>query len=254
MSAASRAYRCESALDRSSSLPPPVWSNECTPRVVGLATGTERKLGLCGGAVSRPLGSPWGGDQSSAPVTGREALTIARMPARTGGGRLSQASTTAERSGSAESVWSTVWSTGSGAPVSPEESAARGPIANPPSSVRLRPEPLRHHPCELPELPGFAGVFAFLGPAAPKSRQPSNLPQSANPSPFGPTLRQPSSSRSARSLRRPAARLDARKSSPPSTGTSIPAKAAMMRRGHAVSKSSPVTLVMMSIRLGGTPI
>ena len=73
-----------------------------------------------------------------------------------------------------------------GTRVSPEESGARGPIANPPSSVRLRPEPLRHHPCEVPVLPGFAGVFAFLGPAAPKSRQPAKLPQSATPSPFGP--------------------------------------------------------------------
>jgi hypothetical protein len=43
-------------------------------------------------------------------------------------------------------------------------------------------------PCELPELPGFAGVFSFLGPAAPKSRQPAKLPQSATPSPLGPAV------------------------------------------------------------------
>jgi hypothetical protein len=175
MWAASRACRCESALDRSSSLPPPVWSNECTPRVVGLATGTERKLGLCGGAVSRLLGSPWGGDQSSAPVTGREALTIARMPARTAGGRSDHASTTAERAGSAESVWSTVWSTGSGAPVSPEESGARGPIANPPSSVRLRPEPLRFRPLRTSGIAGFRRGFCVSGALA---LGPTHSPQS----------------------------------------------------------------------------
>ena len=69
------------------------------------------------------------------------------------------------------------------------------PPRNPGLAVRLQ---IRHRrfdsdrslsaldPCELPELPGFAGVFAFLGLAAPKSRQPAKLPQSANPSPLGP--------------------------------------------------------------------
>jgi len=36
-------------------------------------------------------------------------------------------------------------------------------IANPPSSVRLRPEPLRLDPCEVPVFPGFRGVFCVSG-------------------------------------------------------------------------------------------
>ncbi len=65
---------------------------------------------------------------------------------------------------------------------------------------------------------------------------------------------QPSSSRSARSLSRPAARFAFRISSSPSTGATTSPKVAMIRFGHAASNSSPVTLVMMSMRLGGTPI
>ena len=65
---------------------------------------------------------------------------------------------------------------------------------------------------------------------------------------------QPSSSRSARSLSRPAARFAFRISSSPRTGATTSPKVAMIRFGHAASNSSPVTLVMMSMRLGGTPI
>ena len=65
---------------------------------------------------------------------------------------------------------------------------------------------------------------------------------------------QPSSSRSARSLSRPTARFAFRISSSPSTGATTSPKVAMIRFGHAASNSSPVTLVMMSMRLGGTPI
>lgn len=65
---------------------------------------------------------------------------------------------------------------------------------------------------------------------------------------------QPSSSRSAKSFNRPAARFAVRMSSRPSTGASTSPNVTITRLGHAAAKSSPVTLVMMSIRLGGTPI
>jgi hypothetical protein len=39
----------------------------------------EEAQRLCGGAFSPPLGSPWRVAQSSAPLTGREALAIARI-------------------------------------------------------------------------------------------------------------------------------------------------------------------------------
>ena len=42
----------------------------------------EEAQRLCGGAVSPPLGSPWRVAQSSAPLTGREALAIARSSPR----------------------------------------------------------------------------------------------------------------------------------------------------------------------------
>ena len=71
----------------------------------------EEAQRICGGAVSRPLGSPWEGDQSSASVTGREACTIARMPARIALGRLDQAAANSASSGSAGAVGSTTRST-----------------------------------------------------------------------------------------------------------------------------------------------
>ena len=47
--------------------------------------------------------------------------------------------------------------------VSPEDSGARGPIENPPSSVRFRPEPLRLDPCDSWFSPGFARGLRFWG-------------------------------------------------------------------------------------------
>lgn len=64
----------------------------------------------------------------------------------------------------------------------------------------------------------------------------------------------PSSSRSARSLSRPAALFAVRMSSSPSTGATTSPNTAVIRLGQTASNSRPVTLVMMSIRLGGSPI
>ena len=59
---------------------------------------------------------------------------------------------------------------------------------------------------------------------------------------------------SARSFGRPVARLFASNASRPMNGTSRPSIRWVTRPAQASSKSSPVTLVMMSIRRGGKPI
>jgi len=95
----------------------------------------------------------------------RLASTIARMPARTAGGRLDHASTTTARSRSAGLSMGTFMGT------SPESAFSSG-FSGLDAGLQIRHRRFDSDrslsaldPCEVPELPVFAGVFAFLGPS-----------------------------------------------------------------------------------------
>ena len=74
-------------------------------------------------------------------------------------------------------------------PVSPEVSAAGLRIANPPSSVRLRPEPLNRRPSRCPGNPGLRGGFFVFSRArlgvvsSPRAEGRKDMPSVASPSP-----------------------------------------------------------------------
>ena len=117
------------------------------------------------GAAATPRSERAGGDESH-PF---EARTIARIPARIALGRLDQAAATSVSSGSAWAVGSTAGSTCPGSGFSSGKSVSG-------SGLQIRHRRFDSDRslsaldlCEVPELPGFAGVFCVswapaLGP------------------------------------------------------------------------------------------
>jgi len=125
---------------------------------VGIASASMRlpiRSASSAGAVARLRSEGQGGDESH-PFAAR---TIARIPARIALGRLDQTATSSASSGSAGAVGSTTGSTCPGSGFSSGKSVSG-------SGLQIRHRRFDSDrslsaldPCEVPELPGFAGVF-----------------------------------------------------------------------------------------------
>ncbi len=157
------------AVARGSQSPCPLWKASLS--VTGLFTAKAGGGPAPGGTASRREESARpgfsqpraGGSRPGRNRAQRLALTIARMPARTAGGRLDQASTTTARSRSAAARVGTFVGTSAESLPFPGETAVD-------SGLQIRHRRFdsdrslsTEDPREVPVRPGFAGVFSLVG-------------------------------------------------------------------------------------------